>query len=99
MTGRVLTAESARNGSVVFLGTHGWVDDLQEATVAVSGFAARALEALGRQAEVVNEVVDARLIEVAWEGGFLQPVALHERARLLGPAIRPHAPSRMSVPA
>ena len=88
MTAQVMTANRLLDGEVVFLGADGWVERIEEATVATADGQAMALEALGRQAVAVNEVVDAYLIEVAQEDGRLRPVKLREYLRTVGPSVR-----------
>jgi hypothetical protein len=89
MSQQVVTANRLIDGVVVFLGARGWVERLDRATVATSTEEVRALDALGRQGMAVNEVVDAYLIEVVTEDGRVEPVALRERLRTLGPSVRP----------
>jgi hypothetical protein len=89
MSQQVVTANRLIDGVVVFLGARGWVERLDDATVATSAEEVRALDALGRQGMAVNEVVDAYLMEVVTEDGRLEAVALRERLRTLGPSVRP----------
>ena len=88
MTAQVMTANRLLDGEVVFLGAHGWVETIDRATVAITPEQAKALDALGRQAMAVNEVVDAYLIEVAHEEGRLRPLKLREYLRTVGPSVR-----------
>ena len=88
MSQQVVTANRLADGVVVFLGARGWVEQLDRATVGTSEEEIRALDALGRQGMAVNEVVDAYLIEVVTGDGRLEPVALRERLRTLGPSVR-----------
>ena len=88
MTAQVLTANRLLDGEVVFLGARGWVETIDRATVAVTPEQAKALDALGRQAMAVNEVVDAYLIDVADEEGRLRPLKLREYLRTVGPSVR-----------
>lgn len=88
MTAQVMTANRLIDGEVVFLGTHGWVDDIGAANVAGSKEASKALDALGRQAMAVNEVVDAYLVDVAVDAGRIRPVKLREYLRTVGPSVR-----------
>jgi hypothetical protein len=85
---QVMTANRLRDGVVVFLGARGWVEDIDRASLARSEEEARALDALGRQAMAVNEVVDAYLIEVERHGSGLRPVRLREYLRSEGPSVR-----------
>ena len=88
MTLQVVTANRLRDGEVVFLGTRGWVLDIARATVAQAADEVKALEALARQSEAVNEVVDAYLVEVERRDDGLRPVKLREYLRTLGPSVR-----------
>lgn len=84
-----MTANRLKDGLVVFLGRDGWVEDIDEATLATQEVQAKALEALGRQAEAVNEVVGAYLIDVVQEEAGLRPLRLREYLRTRGPSVRP----------
>jgi len=89
MTAQVMTANRLLDGEVVFLAAHGWVDAIDSATVAVTSEETKALvDALGRQAMAVNEVVDAYLIDVAAEEGRIRPLKLREYLRTVGPSVR-----------
>jgi hypothetical protein len=88
MTTSVMTASRLHDGIVVFLGSRGWVEEIEGATVAATAEAAKALEALGQQSVAVNEVVDAYLIDVRAEAGTVRPVKLREYLRTLGPSVR-----------
>ncbi len=88
MTAQVMTANRLVDGDVVFLAAHGWIGTIDCATVAITPEQAKALDALGRQAMAVNEVVDAYLIEVAQEEGRLRPLKLREYLRTVGPSVR-----------
>lgn len=88
MTAQVMTANRLADGEVVFLGTRGWVEDIAGANVADSAEQAKALDALGRQAMAVNEVVDAYLIGVTADDGRIRPVKLREYLRTVGPSVR-----------
>jgi hypothetical protein len=89
MTASVMTANRLADGEVVFLATRGWVEEIDRATLAVSEEQTKALEALGKQAVAVNEVVDAYLVEVVnEEGGRVRPLKLREYLRTLGPSVR-----------
>ena len=88
MTAQVMTANRLADGIVVFLGTHGWVEEIAHATVAASDDQAKALDALGKQAVAVNEVVDAYLIDVTKAEGVIRPIKLREYLRTLGPSVR-----------
>jgi hypothetical protein len=86
---QVMTANRLTDGIVVFLGRDGWVECIDEATLATQEPQAKALDALGRQAEAVNEVVGAYLIDVVREETGLRPLRLREYLRTRGPSVRP----------
>ena len=88
MTAQVMTANRLRDGEVVFLAADGWVEGIDGATVATAPDETKALDALGRQAVAVNEVVDAYLIDVAVEDGRVRPLKLREYLRTVGPSVR-----------
>ena len=88
MTVSVMTANRLADGEVVFLATRGWVEEIDRATLATTEEQAKALDALGRQAMAVNEVVDAYLVEVVEESGRIRPLKLRECLRTLGPSVR-----------
>ena len=73
---------------MVFLAAQGWVDAIDGATVAVTPEETKALDALGRQAMAVNEVVDAYLIDVTAQEGRIRPLKLREYLRTVGPSVR-----------
>jgi hypothetical protein len=89
MTQQIATANRLIDGAVVFLGAHGWVERIERATVARSDCEIKALEALARQSEAVNEVVGAYLVEVALGEAGPAPTRLRERLRTQGPTVRP----------
>ncbi len=88
MTTQVMTANRLLDGEVVFLAANGWVEGIDGATVATAPDETKALDALGRQAMAVNEVVDAYLVEVAVEDGRIRPLKLREYLRTTGPSVR-----------
>jgi sulfite reductase (NADPH) hemoprotein beta-component len=89
MTPQVATANRLTDGEVVFLGCHGWVERIERATVARSDCEVKALEALARQSEAVNEVVGAYLIDVVAGERGPSPLRFRERLRAQGPTVRP----------
>lgn len=89
MTAHVLTANRLSDGVVVFLTEKGWVEEIASAEVAQGSAAAAALEARGREAMALNEVVDAYLVEVVEENGAPRPAALRELLRTRGSSVRP----------
>jgi sulfite reductase (NADPH) hemoprotein beta-component len=88
MSPQVATANRLRDGIVVFLGRQGWVERIEQASIAHSESEVKALDALLKQAEAVNEVVAGYLFEV--EDGAAGPRPLHyrEMIRTLGPTVR-----------
>ena len=88
MTVSVMTANRLVDGEVVFLAARGWVEEIGRATLAATEEQVKALDALGRQAMAVNEVVGAYLVEVVEEGGRIRPLKLREYLRTLGPSVR-----------
>jgi len=88
MTAQVMTANRLLDGEVVFLAAQGWVDAIDGATMAVTPEETKALDALGRQAMAVNEVVDAYLIDVTAQEGRIRPLKLREYLRTVGPSVR-----------
>jgi hypothetical protein len=56
MTTSVMTASRLHDGIVVFLGSRGWVEEIEGATLATTVEAAKALEALGQQSMAVNKL-------------------------------------------
>ena len=68
MMSQIATANRLIDGEVVFLGTYGWVETIERASVARSDGEIRALEALAKQSEAVNEVVGSYLVDVRDEG-------------------------------
>ena len=85
----IATANRLRDGEAVFLGCHGWVETREGATVARTDGEGKALEALARQSEAVNEVVAAYLVEVGETPDGLRPLKYRETLRTLGPSVRP----------
>jgi hypothetical protein len=96
MTSQIATANRLIDGAVVFLGTHGWVERIERATVARSDGEIKALEALAKQSEAVNEVVGAYLIAVEAGERGLAPTRFRERLRAEGPTVRPDLRRRTS---
>lgn len=88
MSAQIATANRLIDGAVVFLAAAGWVERIAQATIARSEGEVRALEALLRQAEAVNEVVDGYLVEVEPTPAGPRPVRFRELLRSLGPSVR-----------
>jgi hypothetical protein len=97
MLKQVVTANRLRDGTVVFLGRDGWVERIEDATLATTDVQAKALEALGKQAAAVNEVVDPYLIDLAPEEGSFHPVKLREQLRARGPSVRTDLGKQASI--
>jgi hypothetical protein len=88
MSPYVATANRLLDGEVVFLGATGWAPRIERATVARSDGEAKALEALLKQSEAVNEVIAGYLVEVALTDHGPRPVRYREQLRTLGPSVR-----------
>jgi sulfite reductase (NADPH) hemoprotein beta-component len=88
MMPQIATANRLIDGEVVFLGTHGWVERIESARVARSEGEIKALEALARQSEAVNEVVGSYLLDVVDGGRGPWPVRFREQLRAKGPTVR-----------
>lgn len=89
-TAKVLTASLLAGGTAVFLARSGrWSDVIDEAAVALEAVAIEALEQRGREAEAVNVVTGAYLIEVERRDDRVVPVHIRERIRVKGPSVRP----------
>jgi sulfite reductase (NADPH) hemoprotein beta-component len=88
MSPQIATANRLGDGLVVFLGSEGWVERIEHASVAHSDSEVKALDALVKQSEAINEVVSGYLVEV--EPGAAGPRPLHyrEMLRTLGPSVR-----------
>ncbi len=89
MSSQIATANRLTDGEVVFLGPAGWVTRIERATVARSDSEVRALQALLRQAEAVNEIVDGYLVAVEETAAGPRPVHYRELLRGSGPSVRP----------
>lgn len=88
MTPQIATANRLVDGEVVFLGSRGWVERIEHASVARSEGEIKALEALARQSEAVNEVVGSYLVDVEDQGRGPWPVRFREQLRAKGPTVR-----------
>lgn len=86
---KVLTANRLSDGAVVYLGSGGWSEWIDAASVAADESAAADLEDRGAQAMAQRQVVDPYLIDVTSEGGRLVAARLRERIRAAGPTVRP----------
>ncbi|WP_439273211.1 DUF2849 domain-containing protein [Pseudochrobactrum sp. HB0163] len=90
MTGKVLSANRLADGVSVWLAADGhWASSIRGALLARHPEAVAALEAAGRQASLLDEVVDINLVDVEERGDQLVPLRLRERIRLSGPTITP----------
>ncbi len=92
----VVTANDLTEGDSVFLGALGWVRDIAEARVAMSGDEAKTLEAAGIEGENANIVVGPYLIEVSVATGRPVPVLRREQIRASGV---PTIPFGVALPA
>lgn len=88
MMPQIATANRLVDGEVVFLGARGWVERIEYASVGRSDGEIRALEALARQSEAVNEVVGSYLVDVEDQGRGPWPVRFREQLRAKGPTVR-----------
>lgn len=88
MMPQIATANRLIDGEVVFLGARGWVERIENASIGRSDGEIRALEALARQSEAVNEVVGSYLVDVEDQGRGPWPVRFREQLRAKGPTIR-----------
>ena len=88
MMAQIATANRLVDGEVVFLGARGWVERIEQASVARSEGETKALEALARQSEAVNEVVGSYLVDVEDLGRGPWPVRFREQLRAKGPTVR-----------
>jgi hypothetical protein len=92
----VVTANDLTEGDSVFLGALGWVRDIAEARVAMSGDEAKVLEQAGVEGEDANIVVGPYLIEVSVATGRPVPVLRREQIRASGV---PTIPFGVALPA
>ena len=87
--GQALTANRLGDGVVVFLTRAGeWSLSVDDAALAVEPDAAKAFEALGRQAEAANTVTGAYLFDAERHEGRVRALHIRERIRTLGPTVR-----------
>ena len=85
---QIATANRLVDGEVVFLGAQGWVETIERASVGNSDGEIKALEALARQSEAVNEVVGSYLVDVRDDGRGPWPLRFREQLRAKGPTVR-----------
>jgi Protein of unknown function (DUF2849) len=81
----VITANSLKDGLVVFLTAGGWTVDIDKAEVLETKEAVEAALHRGAKDVAANRVVEAYAIEVRREGARLVPARLRERIRASGP--------------
>lgn len=84
MTYKILTANRLDDGLVIYLGVDGWSADPDTARKAFNDDQAVALEQLGKQAALRNEIADPYLIDLDDNG----PVRWRETIRSNGPTVR-----------
>jgi hypothetical protein len=84
MTYKILTANRLEDGLVIYLGVDEWSADLDTARKAYDDDQAAALDYLGKQAALRNEVADPYLIDLDDNG----PVRWRETIRSNGPTVR-----------
>ena len=84
----VITANRLIDGTVVFQGEAGWVEDFARATIYDDAEATKAALALAKQDEAHDIIVEAYPIVVELRGGHYAPKALREFIRASGPTIR-----------
>ena len=88
MVSKVMTANSLREGEVVYLTRGaGWTLWLAEAAVARDDETAAHFEVLADAAVADGAVVGPYLMDVAEEAGRPQPLSTRERLRALGPSV------------
>ncbi len=92
----VVTANDLIEGDSVFLGAFGWVRDIAEARVAMSGDEAAVLEQAGNEGEDANIVIGPYLVEVSVATGKPVPALRREQIRASG---IPTIPFGLDLPA
>ncbi len=87
---QVLTANSLRDGRVVFLShDQRWVTELDKAQLASGDSEAEELTKAGVQAEADGLVIASYLIDVELQSpGLVKPSSLKERIRAFGPTVQ-----------
>ncbi len=81
----VVTANSLKDGLVVFQTTSGWTLDIDEAEVLETKEAVDAALQRGAKDAAENRVVEPYAIEIKREGARLVPTRLREKIRAEGP--------------
>ncbi len=81
----VITANSLKDGRVVFQTAGGWTLDIDRAELLETKDAIEAALARAAKDAAENRVVDPYAIEVTRDGARLVPVRLRERIRAAGP--------------
>jgi len=93
---QVVTGNRLRDGAVIYLaGAAQWSTGIDRAEIAHDAAAAERLMAIANRAVTDRVVVAPYLIEVASDGGRIQPLGTRERIRASGPSIT--APHRLSA--
>ncbi len=87
---QVLTANSLRDGRVVFLDRdRHWVSELEKAQIANGDSEADELVTVGNQAEADGLVIASYLMDVELQDpGLVKPSSLRERIRAFGPTVQ-----------
>ncbi len=95
---QVVTGNRLRDGAVIYLGNaDGWTTEIDRSVVARDAEAAERLTAVAARAAADRIVVAPYLIEVAAEGGRIQPTSFRERIRAFGPSISERPSHRLSA--
>jgi hypothetical protein len=85
---QIVTGNRLRDGAVIYLAAGGrWSTSIDDGAVATDAAAADRLTAIANQAVTDRVAVGPYLIEVAVEGGRIQPLGTRERIRASGPSI------------
>jgi hypothetical protein len=93
---QIATGNRLRDGAVIYLDGDGrWSTNIDDGAVASDAAAADRLIAAANQAVTDRIVVGPYLIEVAVEGGRIQPLGTRERIRASGPSIVTPAVDRL----
>ncbi len=88
MTGRAITANRLTDGSVVYLTRDGgWSGKIGDSLVSHAADQTGRMKNTAERAERSQQVVGACFIDVAVEGGTVQPVRLREAIRAGGPTV------------
>lgn len=86
-TMKILTANTLRDGSVVYWGADGWKSTLRDALVSNSEECDEQLLCHGNAQMKSGQIVEPYLIDVERDEGSLSPLHYRENIRALGPTI------------